>query len=205
MHVREAGGFGAGFSVVMAGWPKEAPPNVAGGGFGVVKTKGYRTKTPTDYNTGRGTSYSTCTAIADGVFGILLNDKGDAEVAKPAKGETAIFSSSLFYVGCNHADFNLAYGMQFKDWVYDKDAALSEPRYRAFVYMGHFFAYRKEQHILDSEGQTAIYGADIIDHNYKVRSLIAGGTEEPKPRALSGIKTWATYFSHSSPKKPPCY
>ena len=48
MHVREAGEFGAGFSVVITGWPKETPKNVRKGNvkkFGVVMTKGERTKT----------------------------------------------------------------------------------------------------------------------------------------------------------------
>ena len=63
MHVRESGEFGAGFSVVITEWPKETPTNVDGKRFGVVKTIGHRTKTHTDCNARRGTSYSCCTAM----------------------------------------------------------------------------------------------------------------------------------------------
>ena len=67
MHVRESGEFGAGFSIVMTRWPKETPNNMMQEGkkFGVVKTIGHRTKTHIDYDAGRGTSYSCCTAMQD--------------------------------------------------------------------------------------------------------------------------------------------
>ena len=90
--MREAGEFVAGFSVVMAGWLVETPKSIGGPKIGVVKTKGHRTKTHTDYDAGRGTSYSACTAMANDLFGILLNDKGAEEVVKLAKGGTTIFS-----------------------------------------------------------------------------------------------------------------
>ena len=178
MHAREAGQFGAGFSVVVTGWPKQTPKDVGGERFGVVKTIGHRTKTHTDYNAGRGTSYSCCTAMADDeiVFGILLDEKGREQLIKLSKGETIIFSSSLFHFGCDHdiVDFNTAYGIPFKDWVKtEKGEILSRPRYRAFLYMDHFFTFGKEQQILDYEGQTTIYGKGIIDEKYKVNSFIA--------------------------------
>ena len=94
MHVREADEFGAGFSVVITGWPKETPKNMMKGDvkkFGVVMTKGERTKTHTDYDAGRGTSYSChgCMAMQDDAFGIIVNAKGK-EVVTLAKGESII-------------------------------------------------------------------------------------------------------------------
>ena len=86
MHVREAGEFGAGFSVVR--WPMETPRSIGGPRFGVCKTKGYRTKIHTDYDAGRGTSYFACAAMSDGVFGILMNGMGEEQIIKLAKGET---------------------------------------------------------------------------------------------------------------------
>ena len=111
MHVRECGEFGSGFSVVMTGWPKETPKNMMQDDkkFGLVKTIGHRTKTHVDYDAGRGTSYSVCTAFQDDVFGILANDTGQETIVKLAKGETIIFSSSTFHFGCNHEDYNKAY------------------------------------------------------------------------------------------------
>ena len=119
MHVREADEFGAGFSVVITGWPKETPKNMMKGDvkkFGVVMTKGERTKTHTDYDAGRGTSYSCCTAMQDDALGILVNAKGEEEVMKLAKGERIIFSSSLFHFGCDHFDFNMAYNIPYEEW-----------------------------------------------------------------------------------------
>ena len=83
MHVREAGEFGAGFSVVITGWPKETRNNMMKGDvkkFGEMMTKGDRTKTHTDYDAGRGTSYSCCTAMQDDALGILVNAKGEEKV-----------------------------------------------------------------------------------------------------------------------------
>ena len=116
MHVHESGEFGAGFSVVITGWPKETPKALVKGDvkrWGEVMTKGYRTKTHTDYDAGRDTSYSCCTAIQDDALGILVNAQGQEEVIKLAKGQTIIFSSSLFHFGCNHYDFNMAYGIPY--------------------------------------------------------------------------------------------
>ena len=130
MHAREAGQFGAGFSVVVTGWPKQTPKGVGGERFGVhvVKTIEHRTKTHTDYDAGRGTSYSCCTAMADDVFGILLDEKGREQLIKLSKGETIIFSSSLFHFGCGHVDFNTAYKIPFEDWVKtEKGEILSRP------------------------------------------------------------------------------
>ena len=116
MHVLESGEFGAGFSVVMTGWPKETPSNMMQEGkklWGVVKTIGERTKTHIDYDAGRGTSYSCCTAMQDDVFGILLNANKKGTIVKIAKDETIIFSSSVFHFGCNHTDFNITYGIKY--------------------------------------------------------------------------------------------
>ena len=108
------------------------------------------------------------------MFGILLDAKGREEKVKLAKGETIIFSSSLFHFGCNHLDFNLAYEMKYPTWIEnDKCEILSEPRYRAFLCMDHFSTLGKKQQILDSEGQTTIYVKGITDEKYVVNSLIA--------------------------------
>ena len=55
---------------------------------------------------------------------------------------------------------------------------LSEPRYRAFLYLDHFSTLDKDQQILDSEGQTTVYVPGIIDENYMINSLIADTFEE---------------------------
>ena len=181
MHVRECGEVGSGFSVVMTGWPKETPKNMMQDDkkFGLVKTIGHRTKTHVDYDAGRGTSYSVCTALQDDAFGILEKHTGQETIVKLAKGETIIFSSSLFHFGCNHEDYNKAYGIRYKDWYKDDNGVLvSGPRYRAFVYLDHYSTRGKEQQILDSTGETTIYQEGIIDHNYKPESLIADSFEE---------------------------
>ena len=72
----------------------------------------------------------------------------------------------------------MAYGIRHEDWVYVRGEVLSEPCYRAFVNMDHFSAHGQEQQIVDTEGEPTICGAGIVDHNYKVQSLIAGTFEE---------------------------
>ena len=144
----------------------------------VVKAIGHRTKTHIDYDAGRGTSYSCCMALQDDVFGILEDDKNHETIVKLAKGETIIFSSSLFHFGCNHQDFNKAYGIRFKDWTNVDGNCLSAPRYRAFIYLDHFSTKGKEQQILDSTGETTIYQQGIIDEKYKPQSLVADTFEE---------------------------
>ena len=181
MHVRECGQFGSGFSVVMTGWPKETPKNMMQDDkkFGLVKTIGHRTKTHVDYDAGRGTSYSVCTAFQDDAFGILANSTGEETIVKLAKGESIIFSSSTFHFGCNHEDYNKAYKIKYDDWSFnDHGALVSCPRYRAFVYLDHYSARGKEQQILDSTGETTIYQEGIVDHHYKPQSLITDTFEE---------------------------
>ena len=165
----------------MTGWPKETPSNMMQDSkkYGVVKTIGHRTKTHIDYDAGRGTSYSCCTALQDDVFGIIIDAKQHETIVKLSKGETIIFSSSVFHFGCNHEDFNKAYGIKFKDWTQDsKGKCLSEPRYRAFLYLDHFSTKGKGQQILDSTGETTIYVQGIIDEKYVPQSLIAETFEE---------------------------
>ena len=107
-----------------------------------------------------------------------MDAKKHETIVKLAKGETIIFSSSVFHFGCNHEDFNKAYGIRFKDWTNVNGNCLSEPRYRAFIYLDHFSTKGKEQQILDSTGETTIYQQGIIDEKYVPQSLIAETFEE---------------------------
>ena len=116
--------------------------------------------------------------MQDDVFGILVNAKKQETIVKLAKGGTFIFSSSVFHLGWNHTDFNIAYWIKFKDWIQDKQGkCLSEPPYRAFLYLD-FSTKGKKQQILDSEDQTAVYVRGIFDENYMPQSLIAKTVEE---------------------------
>ena len=186
MHVREVGEFGAGFSVVItaAGWPRETPKNMMKGDvkrFGEMMTRGYRTKTHTDYDAGRGTSHSCCTAMQDDALGILVNAKGEEEVIKLAKGESIIFSSSLFHFGCNHFDFSMAYDISYGEWKRDdNNLIISPPRYRIFLYLDHhdYSTKGNDQQIVDSSGQTTVHAKGIIDEHYVVNSTKAGTFDE---------------------------
>ena len=77
--------------------------------------------------------------MQDDAFGILVNAKGKEKVVKLAKGESIIFSSSLFHFGCNHFDFNMAYDLPYETWKRDDiNLIISPPRYRIFLYMDHY-------------------------------------------------------------------
>ena len=62
--------------------------------------------------------------MQDDVFGILVDAKKHETIVKLAKGETIIFSSSVFHFGCNHEDYNKAYNIRYKDWYKDDNGLL---------------------------------------------------------------------------------
>ena len=95
--------------------------------------------------------------MQDDAFGILVNAKGKEEVVKLAKGESIIFSSSLFHFGCNHFDFNMAYNVPYEEWKRDdNNLIICPPHYRIFLYMDHYSTLGKEQQIVDSSGATTV-------------------------------------------------
>ena len=122
--------------------------------------------------------------MQDVVFGIRLDAEGREKKVKLAKGETVIFSSSLFLCFTSDATISTStmriyYDTKYPTWIKsDSGEILSQPRYRIFLYMDHYSTLEKEQQILDSDGQTTVYVKGIIDGKYVVNSLIADTFDE---------------------------